>query len=93
MSGRFLLRRSQAARKQAQRNVEASTESITTLVALLTALADRMEAMPSAGLERDRGRLVRVQALRRTAEAGTRILDARSRCRTDGQDGQHQAGM
>ena len=88
MAGRFLLRRSEAAREQAQRNVEASAEKIATLVALVTTLADRMDAMPSAGLDRDRERRARVQVLRRTAEAGARTLDARRRGRSDGQDGQ-----
>ena len=78
MAGRFLLRRSEAAREQAQRNFETSAEKIATLVALVTTLADRMDAMPSAGLDRERERRARVQVLRRIAEAGTRSLDARS---------------
>ena len=60
MAGRFLLRRSGTARKEAQRNVEASAERIATFVALVTSLADRMEAMPTAGLDRDRDRRTRV---------------------------------
>jgi hypothetical protein len=77
MGGRFLLRRSQAAREQAQRTVEASAEQIGTFIALATTLADRMEAMPSAGLTRDRERRERVDVLRRTAEAGNRTLASR----------------
>lgn len=91
MAGRFLLHRSAVAREQAQRNVEASAESIANLVALVTALADRMDAMPSAGLDRDRDRRARVQVLRRTAEAGARVLDLRGNCRAEGQDGRQQA--
>lgn len=91
MAGRFLLRRSEAARKEAERNVEASVQSIVILVALVTSLADRMDAMPSAGLDRDRDRRVRVEVLRRAAEAGTRTLDARGRRRSGGQDGQDRA--
>ena len=89
MAGRFLLRRSKAAREHAQRNVQASAASIATFVALVTALADRMDAMPSMGLDRDRDRRARVQALRRAADAGTRTLDGRGAPRVDGQDGQH----
>lgn len=91
MASRFLLRRSEAARKQAQRNVGASAERIATF-ALVTSLADRMDAMPPAGLDRDRDRRAHVQALRRAAEAGTRTLDARGRSAPDGQDGQRHAG-
>ncbi len=91
MAGRFLLRRSEAAREQAQCNMEASAERIATLVALVTTLADRMDAMPSAGLDRDRERQARVQVLRRTGALGTRTLDARGRCRSDDLDGQDRA--
>lgn len=90
MARRFLLRRSRAAREQAQRDVQASVESTATLVSLVTTLADRMDAMPSAGLDRDRERRARVQVLRRTAEAGRQNLAARGRSRPDGQDW-HQA--
>jgi hypothetical protein len=87
MARRFLLRRSRAAREQAQREVGASVEAMARLVTLATALADRMDAMPSAGLDRDRDRRARVQVLRRTADAGRRDLAARSEDR----DGQHRA--
>lgn len=86
MAGRFLLRRSESARREAQRKVEASAESIATLVALVTSLADRMDAMPSAGVDRDRDRRARVHTLRRAAEAGTRTIEAR---RLAGRAGQH----
>ena len=86
MAGRFLLRRSEAARDQAQRNVDASVAKIAALVALVTSLADRMEAMPSAGLDRDRERRARVQVLRRTAAAGVRTLVARAGERPGVQD-------
>lgn len=92
MTGRFLLRRSEAARQQAQRTGEISAERIAALVAQVTTLADRMEAMPSAGIDRDRDRRLRVHSLRRAAEAGNRTLDARDRLsRPDSQDGQHRA--
>ena len=91
MARRFLLRRSQTAREQAQRQVEVSVEAIATLVALATSLADRMDAMPSAGLDRDRERRARVQVLRRSAEAGRRTLAARGHGHSNGQDGQHHA--
>lgn len=86
MAGRFALRRSESARRQGQRDVEASAEKITRLVALVTTLADRMDAMPSDGRERDRDRRARVQILRRTAEAGERTLAARESGRSDRQD-------
>ena len=92
MARRFLLRRSQAARRQSGRDAEASVEAIATLVALATSLADRMDAMPSAGLDRDRERRDRVHVLRRTAEAGRQTLDSRARAGTDGQEGQRRAG-
>ena len=91
MSRRFLLRRSRAARTGSQRDVDASVEAIATLVGLVTTLADRMDAMPSAGLDRDRDRRARVQVLRRTAEAGRRTLAGGGRTRSDGQDGHHHA--
>ena len=91
MSRRFLLRRSRAAREQAHRDVEASVEAIATLVSLVTTLADRMEAMPSVGLDGDRERRARVHVLRRTAEAGRQNLATRGRSRSDGQDGQRRA--
>lgn len=89
MAGRFLVNRSKVAAKQAQRNVEASDEAIARLVALVTSLADCMDAMPSGGPDRDRDRRARVQILRRTAEAGTRSLEARGQGRSDSQ-GQKQ---
>jgi hypothetical protein len=91
MARRFLLRRAQVARQQAQRDVEASVEAITTLVALATSLADRMDAMPSAGLDRDRERRDRVSVLRRTAEAGRRNLATRARSGTEEREGQRRA--
>lgn len=91
MAGRFMLRRSEVAREQAQRNVEVvSAETIAKFVAHVTALADRMDAMPSAGLDRDRDRRARVEVLRRAAEAGTRTLDARVLSGSDSQDAQSQ---
>ena len=77
MAGRFVLRRSELAREQARRQVAASVERVTTLVALVTTLADRMDALPSAGLDGDRERRARVRVLRRTAEAGQRTLAQR----------------
>ena len=91
MARLFLVRRSQAAREQAHRDVDASVEAIATLVALVTALADRMDEMASAGGERDRERRARVQLLRSTAAAGRRTLTARARSRTESQDGQRHA--
>lgn len=92
MTGRFLVRRSKVALEEAQRTVEVSAERISRLIALATALADRMEAMPSAGLDRDRDRRDRVRALRGAAEAGGRTLDARNgRARPDAQEGQQNA--
>lgn len=93
MAGRFRLRRSEVARAQAQRNLEVSDEQVAKFVALATTLADRMAAMPSAGLDRDRDRHARVQILRRTAEAGRRTLAARGHSRSDGQDGQRHARL
>ena len=90
MPRRFLLHRSRAARAQAQRDVEASVEAIKTLVSLATSLADRMDAMPSAGLDRDRERRARVHVLRRTAEAGRRTLAGRAGSDAGGE--QRQAG-
>lgn len=93
MSGRFLVRRSQVAREQAQRTIDVSTEKIANLVALATSLADRTEAMPSAGLDGDRQRRDRVRVLRRAAEAGRQALDARDRLpRSDDQDTQQSSG-
>ena len=88
----FVLRRSQAARRQAPRDGETSVEAIATLVALATSLADRMDAMPSAGLDRDHERRERVDVLRRTAEAGRRTIDARIRSGAADQVGQHLLG-
>jgi hypothetical protein len=56
---------------------------------MVTALADRMEAMPSSGLEGDRERRDRVDVLRRTAEAGARSLARRRRA--GARDGQQHA--
>ena len=81
----FLLRRSKAVRRQAERDVDDSAQAITTLVALATSLADRMDAMPSAGLERDRARRDRVDVLRRAAEVGRRTLDTGNGSVSDGQ--------
>ena len=93
VAGRFLLRRSQVAREQAQRTVDASTEKIANLVALATSLADRTEALPSAGLDGDRERRDRVLVLRRAADAGRPALEARDReQRAGGQDRQQSAG-
>ena len=91
MARSFLLRRAEAARQQAPCDVEASVEAITSLVALSTSLADRMDAMPSAGLDRDRERRDRVRLLRRTAEAGRRYLATRAPSATDDREGQRRA--
>lgn len=86
MAGRFLLRRSEVAREQAQRTLLVSTEKIANLVALATSLANRTEAMPSVGLAGDRDRRDRVRLLRRAAEAGQQTLDERDRLPAEDQD-------
>lgn len=91
MPRRFLPHRAQAAKERAQQEVEASVAAIITLVELLTALADRMESMPSVGLQRDLERRARVLVLRRTAEAGRRTLAQRARVGPVGHDRQHQS--
>lgn len=75
MATAFPLRSSEVASQLAPRDVPGNAHKIANLVALTTRLADRMDAMPSAGLVRDRDRRARVAVLRRTAEAGTRTLD------------------
>ena len=91
MVGRFLLRRSSAARARAHHAVEISDERVVRLVTLATTLAVRMDAMPSAGAERDLARRARVQVLHRTAEAGRRTLAARVDIRADGRQRRHYA--
>lgn len=93
MDGLFRLHRSAVARQQAAGHVEVSAEKIADLVALATSLADRTEAMPSLGVERDRDRRERVLVLRRAAEAGQRTLDARDQRERRGahQDAQRHA--
>jgi hypothetical protein len=93
MSGRFLIRRSQVARQQAERTADVSREKIAALVTLATSLADRTEAMPSAGRDGDLDRRARVQRLRRAAESGRQDLDARDHAGTlhGHQDGQQSA--
>ena len=91
MTGRFLRRRS-FAREQAARAVDVGAEQIARLVALATTLADRTEAMPSAGLDRDRERKAHVDVLRQAAQAGRQTLDAQSHdVPSDDQDGQQTA--
>jgi hypothetical protein len=88
MSGRFLLRRSQVARQQAERTAGVTQDKIAELVTLATSLADRTEAMPSAGLDGDRDRRARVQLLRRAAASGRQLLEPRDRRDpSDDQDG------
>lgn len=91
MGGRFLRHRSEAAREQAQRIADVSDERLARLVALATTLADRMEALPSAGPQGDLDRRRRVQVLRRTAAAGSHALAARTSPRADGTSGKHSA--
>jgi cell division septum initiation protein DivIVA len=91
MPRRFLIRRAENARAQAQRTVEVTDQQVARLVELATTLAERMDAMPSAGPERDLQRRLRVQVLRRTAEAGRRTLAARGDAGSDGQRRKHTA--
>lgn len=90
MDGRFRLHRLAVARQQAAGHVEVSAKKIADLISLATSLADRMEAMPSVGLDRDRERRERVRVLRRAAEAGQCTLDTREERarRGDEQDAQ-----
>jgi hypothetical protein len=76
MAGKFLLRRSRTAREQAQHGAQVSLDNLTRLIALVTALADRMDALPSMGLDRDRQRRERVLLLRHMATAGRQRLSA-----------------
>lgn len=91
MAGRFLLHRSALARTQAQREMEVSDQRVARLAALATALADRMDVMPSAGLQHDLERRARVEVLRRTAAAGRRALAARGDARSDAPRGERSA--
>lgn len=77
LTGHFPSRRSAAActpSRATEAEAEAEAVRVAALVALTTRLADRMEAMPSAGPARDSERRARVRVLRDAAEAGNRTL-------------------
>ena len=76
MADAFPLNGLEAPTDPARPDVQATAQKVARLVALTTRLADRMDAMPAGDLVRDRDRRGRVAILRRTAEAGTRTLDA-----------------
>lgn len=71
LTGHFPLRRSAPACTPSR---ETEAVRVAALVTLTTRLADRMDAMPSAGPDRDRERRARVRVLRDAAEAGNRSL-------------------
>ena len=76
MARTFPLPRLEAVTSRGRSEARSTPQKVATLVGLTTRLADRMEARPSAGLDRDRDRRDRVALLRRTALAGTRTLEA-----------------
>ena len=87
MAGRFLLHRSRQARARSRGEVDAHRAGIARLVALTTALADRMEQLPVPDLRTAQQRSARIAVLREAAEAGRRALAGRGRA-----DGRQDAG-
>lgn len=84
MAGRFLLRRAETAQARSRAQMAVTDERVARLVALCTALADRMEALPPADWQRAPDRRERILVLRRTAAEGTLAL--RRRAADDPQD-------